>query len=80
MILVDVQVKPALRDKVGECLLRELVKRWAIHRVMVTSLSYFFEYVDRYYLESRGFPSVNEVGISCFPNLVSDSMHPHPFP
>lgn len=39
---------PALKDKQGEYLLKELLKRWANHKVMVRWLSRFFNYLDRW--------------------------------
>ena len=38
---------PALRDKADEFLLKELLKRWDNHKVMVRWLSRFFNYLDR---------------------------------
>ena len=41
------QVLPSLRDHRDEFLLRELLKRWNNHKVMVRWLSRFFNYLDR---------------------------------
>ena len=38
---------PALRDKTDEFLLKELLRRWDNHKVMVRWLSRFFNYLDR---------------------------------
>ena len=38
---------PSLRDHRDEFLLRELLKRWNNHKVMVRWLSRFFNYLDR---------------------------------
>ncbi|KAI3443144.1 uncharacterized protein J3R85_000033 [Psidium guajava] len=42
-------------------MLRELVKRWANHKVMVRWLSRFFIYLDRYFIARRSLPPLNEV-------------------
>ena len=41
------QVMPALRQHDGEFLLKELLKRWQNHKIMVRWLSRFFNYLDR---------------------------------
>lgn len=65
------QVLPSLREKHDEFMLRELVKRWSNHKVMVRWLSRFFHYLDRYFIARRSLPALNEVGLTCFRNLVS---------
>uniref|UniRef100_A0A7N2R666 Cullin-1 n=1 Tax=Quercus lobata TaxID=97700 RepID=A0A7N2R666_QUELO len=63
-------VLPSLREKHDEFMLRELVKRWANHKVMVRWLSRFFHYLDRYFIARRSLPPLNEVGLTCFHDLV----------
>ncbi|KAB2605183.1 cullin-1-like [Pyrus ussuriensis x Pyrus communis] len=63
-------VLPALREKHAEFMLRELVKRWANHKLMVRWLSRFFHYLDRYFIARRSLPALNEVGLTCFRDLV----------
>ncbi|KAK2649379.1 hypothetical protein Ddye_016868 [Dipteronia dyeriana] len=63
-------VLPSLREKHDEFMLRELVKRWANHKVMVRWLSRFFHYLDRYFIARRSLPPLNEVGLTCFRDLV----------
>lgn len=65
-----VQVLPSLREKHDEFMLRELVKRWANHKIMVRWLSRFFHYLDRYFIARRSLPPLNEVGLTCFRDLV----------
>lgn len=65
-----VQVLPSLRAKHDEFMLRELVKRWANHKIMVRWLSRFFHYLDRYFIARRSLPPLNEVGLTCFRDLV----------
>ncbi|XP_074589975.1 cullin-1 [Curcuma longa] len=63
-------VLPSLREKHDEFMLRELVKRWLNHKVMVRWLSRFFHYLDRYFIARRSLPPLNEVGLTCFRELV----------
>ncbi|GLU07425.1 hypothetical protein SLE2022_243850 [Rubroshorea leprosula] len=63
-------VLPSLREKHDEFMLRELVKRWSNHKVMVWWLSQFFNYLDRYFIARRSLPTLNEVGLTCFRDLV----------
>ncbi|KAK1351908.1 Cullin-1 [Heracleum sosnowskyi] len=63
-------VLPSLREKHDEFMLRELVKRWANHKVMVRWLSRFFHYLDRYFIARRSLPGLNEVGLTCFRDQV----------
>ncbi|XP_042448528.1 cullin-1-like isoform X1 [Zingiber officinale] len=63
-------VLPSLRVKHDEFMLRELVKRWLNHKVMVRWLSRFFHYLDRYFITRRSLPPLNEVGLTRFHDLV----------
>ncbi|KAK9146662.1 hypothetical protein Sjap_006565 [Stephania japonica] len=63
-------VLPTLREKHDEFMLRELVKRWANHKIMVRWLSRFFHYLDRYFIARRSLPALNEVGLTCFRDLI----------
>ncbi|TYI95853.1 hypothetical protein E1A91_D01G028200v1 [Gossypium mustelinum] len=63
-------VLPSLREKHDEFMLRELVKRWTNHKVMVRWLSRFFHYLNRYFIARRSLPPLNEVGLTCFRELV----------
>ncbi|GKV52777.1 hypothetical protein SLEP1_g59341, partial [Rubroshorea leprosula] len=62
-------VLPSLKEKHDEFMLRELIKRWANHKVMVRWLSRFFFYLDRYFIARRSLPGLNEVGLTCFRDL-----------
>ncbi|GLT79422.1 hypothetical protein SLA2020_509110 [Shorea laevis] len=68
-------VLPSLREKDDEFMLRELVKRWANHKVMVRWLSRFFHYLDRYFIARRSLPGLNEVGLTCFRDLVYQELN-----
>lgn len=67
----QIQVLPSLREKHDEFMLRELVKRWLNHKIMVRWLSRFFHYLDRYFIARRSLPALNEVGLTCFRDLVT---------
>ncbi|KAK4388459.1 Cullin-1 [Sesamum angolense] len=60
----------SLREKHDEFMLRELVKRWLNHKIMVRWLSRFFHYLDRYFIARRSLPALKEVGLTCFRDLV----------
>ncbi|KAG8389452.1 hypothetical protein BUALT_Bualt02G0230900 [Buddleja alternifolia] len=67
---ISSMVVPSLREKHDEFMLRELVKRWTNHKVMVRWLSRFFHYLDRYFIARRSLPPLKEVGLVCFRDLV----------
>ena len=60
----------ALREKQGEYMLKELVKRWDNHKIMVRWLSRFFNYLDRYYIQRHNLAQLKDVGMLCFRDLV----------
>lgn len=72
VLMVDfvTQVLPSLREKHDEFMLRELVRRWSNHKIMVRWLSRFFHYLDRYFIARRSLPPLHEVGLACFRDLV----------
>ncbi|KAL3827853.1 hypothetical protein ACJIZ3_016655 [Penstemon smallii] len=65
------RVLPSLGVKHNEFMLRELVKRWSNHKVMVRWLSRFFHYLDRYFVTRRSLPSLKEAGLTCFRDLIN---------
>ncbi|KAF7848304.1 hypothetical protein BT93_L2113 [Corymbia citriodora subsp. variegata] len=56
-------VLPSLREKRDKFLLREFVKMWANHKVMV-------RWVSRLFFGRRSLQSLNEVGLTCLRELV----------
>ncbi|CAF2125578.1 unnamed protein product [Brassica napus] len=72
---INSTVLPALKEKHDEYMLRELVKRWSNHKVMVRWLSRFFYYLDRYFIARRSLPPLNEVGLTCFRDRVYNELH-----
>ncbi|XP_019100860.1 PREDICTED: putative cullin-like protein 2 [Camelina sativa] len=68
-------VLPSLREKHGEDVLRELVRRWKIHKILVKLLGNIFHYLHNYYVIRRSLPTLREVGLTCFRRLVYREMH-----
>ncbi|XP_019087047.1 PREDICTED: putative cullin-like protein 2 [Camelina sativa] len=70
-------VLPSLREKHGEDMLRELVRRWKNHVILLNWLGKVFRYIDRYYVCRRAipFPTLGKVGLKCFCDLVYCEMH-----
>ncbi|XP_010414616.1 PREDICTED: putative cullin-like protein 2 [Camelina sativa] len=67
-------VLPSLREKHGEDMLRELVRRWKNHKILLHGLTWVFGYLDRYFIPRRRIPSLSEVGLTCFHDLVYREM------
>ncbi|KAK4732227.1 hypothetical protein R3W88_025215 [Solanum pinnatisectum] len=72
---INSTVLPALRERHGEFMLREFVKRWANHKLMVRWLSRFFHYLDRYFIARRSLPGLHEVGLMCFRDLIYQELN-----
>ncbi|XP_026458746.1 cullin-1-like [Papaver somniferum] len=79
------KVLPAIQEKQQQhsddvSMLQELVKRWANHKVMVTKLSHYFNYLDRQYIPKRMadhgvyVPGVKDVGFGFFHDIVYAKM------
>ncbi|RAL39099.1 hypothetical protein DM860_011585 [Cuscuta australis] len=68
-------VLPSLREKHDEFMLKELVKRWANHKIMVRWLSRFFHYLDRYFITRRSLHPLRDVGLICFRDLVYQELN-----
>ncbi|KAI3885924.1 hypothetical protein MKW92_005326 [Papaver armeniacum] len=69
------KVLPAIQEKNDDVsMLQELVKRWANHKVMVSKLCRFFNYLDRFYIPRRKLPSLKDVGFGCFREIVHENM------
>ncbi|KAI3966511.1 hypothetical protein MKW92_051790 [Papaver armeniacum] len=76
------KVLPAIQEKKNDdvSMLQELVKRWENHKVMVTKLSRYFNYLDRVHIprkmaiEGLYVPSLRDVGFGCFREVVYEKM------
>ncbi|XP_022760557.1 cullin-1-like [Durio zibethinus] len=72
---VTSMVLPSLREKHDEFMLRELVKRWANHKVMIRWFSKSFYFLDFYFIPRKSLPSLNQVGLTCFRKLVYQELN-----
>lgn len=63
-------VLPDLREEHGEFMLRKLVKRWANHKIMVKWMCGIFRVLDRSFIRMHSRTCLNEVGLTCFRELV----------
>ncbi|MCL7044989.1 hypothetical protein MKW94_020459 [Papaver nudicaule] len=70
------KVLPAIQEKTDDdvSMLQELIKRWATHKVMVTKLTRYFAYLDRYYIPRMKLPCLKDVGFGCFRDIVYEKM------
>ena len=59
-----------LMQRQDESLLRELVRRWDIHKELVRFVSNFLQNLDRYFIPKHSLPTLTEVGRGCFKDLV----------
>ncbi|MCL7032907.1 hypothetical protein MKW94_008505 [Papaver nudicaule] len=73
---LESKVLPAIQEKNDDVsMLQELVKRWANHKVMVTKLARYFNYLDRYHIPRNKLPSLKDVGFDCFRKIVYEKMN-----
>ncbi|KAK4730712.1 hypothetical protein R3W88_023700 [Solanum pinnatisectum] len=71
---INYTVLPSLRERHNEFILREIVKRWANHKIMIRWLSRFFHYLERFFIARRSLPGLDEVGLMCFRDLVYEEL------
>uniref|UniRef100_A0A6V7QQE6 Cullin family profile domain-containing protein n=1 Tax=Ananas comosus var. bracteatus TaxID=296719 RepID=A0A6V7QQE6_ANACO len=67
-------VLPSLREKHDEFMLKELLKQWSNHRLMFRWLSRFFDHLERHYVKRSKMPSLSDVALTCFRNLVYEEV------
>lgn len=68
------RVVPSLKEKQGEVLLMEAVKRWRDHQIVVRYMGKLFNYLDRYYTKHNNRDSLKDVGLKCYQQLVYESI------
>jgi cullin 1 len=68
------RVVPSLKEKQGEVLLMEAVKRWRDHQIVVRYMGKLFNYLDRYYTKHNNRDSLRDVGLKCYQQLVYESI------
>lgn len=67
---IDSTVLPSIKAKHGLFMLRELVKRWKNHKVMVRWMSNVCSKLDSSFIPRMKVPSLYEVGMYCFREKV----------
>ena len=67
---LSARILPRIRDKHDESMLRELVRRWTNHKLMIRFLSHVFKYLDRFYVKRLSLPELAEVGNQSFLDIV----------
>nr|VDD16724.1 unnamed protein product [Brassica rapa] len=63
-------VLPCIQQKDAVYLLRELSRKWDHYKVFVKWLSHFFTYLERSFISYRNYPSLLEVAMKSFRDLV----------
>ncbi|WZZ19890.1 hypothetical protein YC2023_121277 [Brassica napus] len=63
-------VLPCIKQKDAVYLLRELSRKWDHYKVFVKWLSHFFTYLERSFISYRNYPSLLEVAMKSFRDLV----------
>ncbi|CAK7340690.1 unnamed protein product [Dovyalis caffra] len=74
-VVVLVVVLPSLVDKHDALLLRELILMWSNYKLMTKWLCRFFESIDRYFVPSIRYCSLNDISINCFHDLVFKELY-----
>ncbi|KAL8553808.1 hypothetical protein ACS0TY_002189 [Phlomoides rotata] len=62
---------PSLLGKNGVPLLREFIRLWTNYKIMSKCLRGFFQYLDRDTFDPIGAPSLSDISIYCFHDLVA---------
>lgn len=68
------RVVPSLKEKQGETLLVEAVKRWRDHQIVARYMGKIFNYLDRYYTKHNNRDSLKDVVLKCYQQLVYESI------
>jgi len=71
---LSARILPRIREKHDEYMLRELVRRWENHKLMIRFLSHVFKYLDRFYVKRLSLPELAEVGSQNFHEIVFDAV------
>ncbi|KAM3752662.1 hypothetical protein ACB098_03G036300 [Castanea mollissima] len=67
-------VLPSLNDKHDAYLLIELLQMWKNYKVMTKCLLGFFMYLDHHFVGRRSIPSLNDLAILCFHDIVCSKL------
>lgn len=60
------KVIPSLKEKQGQILLTEAIKRWKDHQLIIKYLLKIFHYLDRFYTKNNGKNSLREVSLDLY--------------
>lgn len=71
---VQRMVLPALKEKRGIELLREILTRWQNHEIYVKWMDRFFSYLDRYYVKHQSVDSLKQKGYAIFQEQIFDEV------
>jgi len=68
------RILPRIKEKHDEFMLRELVRRWDNHKLMIRFLSHVFKYLDRFYVKRLSLPELADVGSQSFHEIVFNAV------
>jgi cullin 1 len=71
---LSARILPRIKEKHDEAMLRELVRRWENHKLMIKFLSHVFKYLDRFYVKRLSLPELAEVGSQSFHDIVFNAV------
>jgi cullin 1 len=71
---LSARILPRIKEKHDESMLRELVRRWENHKLLVRFLSHVFKYLDRFYVKRLSLHELAEVGSQAFHDIVFNAM------
>jgi len=71
---LSARILPRIKEKHDEMMLRELVRRWENHKLMIKFLSHVFKYLDRFYVKRLSLPELAEVGSQSFHDIVFNAV------
>lgn len=58
---LQARILTRIKEKHDESMLKELVRRWENHKLLVRFLSHVFKYLDRFYVKRLSLPELAEV-------------------
>jgi|TARA_B100000524_G_scaffold304664_1_gene179748 cullin 1 len=71
---LSARIMPRIKEKHEEAMLRELVRRWDNHKLLVRFLSHVFKYLDRFYVKRLQLLELAEVGSQSFHDIVFNAV------
>jgi len=71
---LSARILPRIKEKHDEAMLKELVRRWENHKLMIKFLSHVFKYLDRFYVKRLSLPELAEVGSQAFHDIVFNAV------